>query len=173
MLAAIQAGFPVNQHLRDGSTPLFVAAMWGQDRIVDALIDAGAYVNLATKNHTRQSPLHAATQWGWKAISHRLIAAGASVQSVDGMKATPLHMAHLRGLLRFADFYLKRARTSAPRASSKVLPLCTWRLRPAHKASRSTRSRSLREKWLRRVFTSHRESHMTMRLLSLCYLSRV
>lgn len=123
-LTAIQAGLPVNQHLRDGSTPLFVAAMWGQERIVDALIDAGAYVNLETKNHTRQSPLHAATQWGWKAISHRLIAAGASVQSVDGMKATPLHNAASMGFVEICRLLLEKgADVSAKNKFKGATPL--------------------------------------------------
>ena len=123
-IAAIQAGLPVNQHLRDGSTPLFIATMWGQLRIVDALIDAKANVNLATKNDVRQTPLHAAAQWGWKAISNRLIAAGASVQCIDGMRATPLHNAASMGFVEICRLLLEKgADVSAKNKFKGATPL--------------------------------------------------
>lgn len=92
-VAAIRSGLHADGYLADGFTPLYVAAMLGQTRVVDVLIAAGANVNLATREAGRGTPLHAAAQWGWNDICQSLISAGALVRSTDGVRATPLHSA--------------------------------------------------------------------------------
>lgn len=123
-VAAIQAGYPVNRHLGNGSTPLVVAATFGQQRVVDTLIAFKANVNLATNDVARQMPLHAAAQWGWTDICKSLIDAGASIRSVDGVKATPLHSAAALGFVEICKLLLERgADASAKNKFKRATPL--------------------------------------------------
>jgi len=75
----------------DDSTALHCASWKGHVETVQALIDAGAPVNIHNKNdHWGTTPLHAAAHANQAKIVEALIAAGADVNAIDGNGQTPL-----------------------------------------------------------------------------------
>lgn len=78
-----------------GTDPLWVAAVQGNLRKVDALISAGAPVS--TVNSAGATILHKAVEQGHVEIAQRLIRAGIHVDVRDAIGKTPLHYAARRG----------------------------------------------------------------------------
>jgi ankyrin repeat protein len=76
---------------KDGSTPLHCAVWKGQERVVVALIEAGADVNVHNENdHWGTTPLHAAAHANQAAIAQLLIDHGADVSAKDLEGRTPM-----------------------------------------------------------------------------------
>lgn len=78
-----------------GHTALQIASKKGFCDVVDALINAGADVNIT--DIVGSTPLYIAASKGFGSIVSRLIAAGAGVNLCDKNGRTPLHAAALQG----------------------------------------------------------------------------
>lgn len=74
-----------------GETPLFCAAFWGHDEIVETLIKAGANVNATARKQV--SPLHEAVRMGNVGVAKLLLKNGANTQAKDHEGKTPLEWA--------------------------------------------------------------------------------
>lgn len=79
-----------------GQTPLHMAVYSGSGDIVQALIRAGANVNVATW-HERTTPLHMACEKGYARITQLLMHAGANIHATNLLERTPLHCAAISG----------------------------------------------------------------------------
>ncbi|XP_054631968.1 ankyrin repeat domain-containing protein 27 isoform X2 [Dunckerocampus dactyliophorus] len=76
-------------------TPLHVAAICGQARMIDLLVSKGAPVN-ATDYHTL-TPLHLACQKGYQGVTLLLLHYKADADAQDNNGNTPLHLACMYG----------------------------------------------------------------------------
>ena len=81
----------INSHSFDGFTPLGLAVFFGQRETVQALLDAGADVNIASRESMKVSPLASASAAGQLDIARLLIAHGANVNARASGDFTPLH----------------------------------------------------------------------------------
>ncbi len=96
----------VNTHSADGFTPLGFAVFFRHPENVDALLEAGADVNLASRESMKVAPLASASAAGQYEIAKKLIAHGANVNSRASSDFTPLHESAARGQLEFATLLL-------------------------------------------------------------------
>nr|XP_033941738.1 LOW QUALITY PROTEIN: ankyrin repeat domain-containing protein 27 [Pseudochaenichthys georgianus] len=78
-----------------GYTPLHVAAIYGQARLIDLLVCKGAAVN-ATDYHAL-TPLHLACQKGYQGVTLLLLHYEANTDAQDNNGNTPLHLACMYG----------------------------------------------------------------------------
>jgi ankyrin repeat protein len=105
----------VNTHSVDGFTPLGFAVFFGRPETVDALLEAGADVNLASRESMKVAPLSSASAAGQYEIAKKLIAHGASSDF------TPLHESAASGRLEFATLLLEHgADVNAKTAEGKT-----------------------------------------------------
>jgi ankyrin repeat protein len=81
----------LNQHSRDGFTPLGLAAFFGSETIAHNLMAKGANPNIASNNPMQVAPLHSAVAGGHMAIVRMLVESGANVNAVQQQGFTPLH----------------------------------------------------------------------------------
>jgi ankyrin repeat protein len=72
-----------------GHAPLYIAAGYDNESIINALIAAGANVN--AQSGTGSTPLHSAAGQGRIGVVNALIRAGANVNAEDNDGVTPLH----------------------------------------------------------------------------------
>ena len=92
----------------DGFMPLGLAAFFGHLETVNALLDAGAEVNVTTRESMKVTPLHSAAAAKQVAIARVLIARGAKVNAAQPESGfTPLHEAALNGDIEFARLLLE------------------------------------------------------------------
>lgn len=88
----------VNARDKDGSTPLHCAAWKGHVAVVEALLAAGADVNVRNQNeHYGDTPLHAAAHGNQRAVAELLLARGADVRAVSCNRRTPLEETSIHG----------------------------------------------------------------------------
>jgi ankyrin repeat protein len=75
---------------RDGWLPLHYAARWGDLKMMNLLINAGANINGKTNN--RETALHKGGRWGRKEAAILLLSLGADskVKNNDGNKASDM-----------------------------------------------------------------------------------
>lgn len=85
----------VNQKGFFNSTPLYVAAVWGDLEAARLLLDAGAEVN--ARNEDGQTALHWAASEGDRAMATLLIERGASLDQLCDEGSTPRELALLMG----------------------------------------------------------------------------
>lgn len=78
------------------ATPLVRAAACGEVRIIDALIDRGARVDLQCGCNAQERPLWAAIVTGREAAASRLLKRGADPDGTGPAHNTPLHVATMR-----------------------------------------------------------------------------
>ena len=83
----------LNQHSKDGFTPLGFAAFFSRAQIAEYLINEGADVNIASNNDFKVAPIHSAVAAKSLLITQLLLDKGAdpNVQQQSGV--TPLHAA--------------------------------------------------------------------------------
>lgn len=122
-----------NSFARDGFTPLGLAAFFGHRESVEALLAAGAKVNVASKDSMKVTPLQSAAAAREVAIARLLIEHGAEVnvqQPESGF--TALHEAAANGDLAFAKLLLEhKADLNAKMTNGKTpLALAIARERP-------------------------------------------
>jgi ankyrin repeat protein len=81
----------------DGVTPLHLACFYGQEEVVECLLEAGADVSVGAQNQAGSTPLHEAARSGHRNIVLLLLAHGADTELSDCQGWTPLHLAASQG----------------------------------------------------------------------------
>jgi uncharacterized protein len=87
----------VNAYGADGFFPLGLAVFFGYPETVEALLDAGADVNLQSRNSLKVSALHSAAARHRLDFAKTLLAHGANPNSRAESGFTPLHEAAITG----------------------------------------------------------------------------
>jgi len=95
-----------NSHSPDGFTPLGLASFFGHAETVNALLAAGAAVNLASRETMKLTPLASALAVQRNDIARTLIDHGADVNAKGDNHVAPLHTAAARGNLESATLLL-------------------------------------------------------------------
>lgn len=97
----------VNSHAHDGFTPLGLAVFFGHPETVKTLLDAGADVNLASRESMKVTPLASASAARQLEIARMLIERGADVNARASNDFTPLHESAASGKIDFALLLLE------------------------------------------------------------------
>lgn len=113
----------VNTHSVDGFTPLGFAVFFAHPEIVDVLLEAGADVNLASRESMKVAPLASASAAGQYEIAKKLIAHGANVNSRATSDFTPLHESAARGQLEFATLLIENGADLNAKTADGKTPL--------------------------------------------------
>lgn len=87
----------VHEFSDDGFTPLSLAAYFGNEDVIRALLLAGADPNIPSKNGFNVYPIHSAVASNYTMIAKMLIEAGSEINVVQKSGATPLHSAAHNG----------------------------------------------------------------------------
>jgi adenosylhomocysteine nucleosidase len=90
----------------DGFTPLHLAAFFGKAEIARVLLEAGARVDVTTRNAFANQPLHAAAAGRHLELCRLLLAAGADVDATQHGGFTPLHEAAQHGDVEMVELFL-------------------------------------------------------------------
>ncbi|HEU5460516.1 MAG TPA: ankyrin repeat domain-containing protein [Pyrinomonadaceae bacterium] len=96
----------VNAYSPEGFTPLGLAVFFGHPDTVDALLAAGADVNLTSRESMKMPPLGSAMAVQRNDIAQTLIEQGADVNAKAVNDLTALHTAAARGNLEAAKLLL-------------------------------------------------------------------
>ena len=96
----------VNAYSPEGFTPLGLAAFFGHAETVEALLAAGAEVNLASRESMKMPPLGSAMAVQRNDIARTLLEHGADVNGKAVNDLTALHTAAARGNLEAAKLLL-------------------------------------------------------------------
>lgn len=113
----------VNSHSSDGFTPLGLSVFFGHPENVNALLEAGADVNLASRETMKVTPLASASAAGQYEIARVLIEHGANVNARAASDFTPLHESAASGKIAFAKLLLEHGADVNARASDGKTPL--------------------------------------------------
>lgn len=89
------ASIDINQPDDNGFTPLIMAAQEGHHRIVRALIDKGARLNVASNG--KATALMLSAQHGFIVVAKLLVDAGAALETKNQVGCTALHLAAAEG----------------------------------------------------------------------------
>jgi len=113
----------VNSYSHDGFTPLGLAVFFGNPETVDALIEAGADVNLPSREAMKVTPLASASAARELEIARTLIAHGANVNARAANDFTPLHEAAASGKIDFAQLLIQHGADVNAKATDGKTPL--------------------------------------------------
>ena len=113
----------VNSHAPDGFTPLGLAVFFGHPETVNALLEAGADVNVASSESMNVAPLSSASAAGQLEIARTLIAHGANVNARGAGDFTALHESAASGRLEFAKLLLDHGADVNAKTSEGKTPL--------------------------------------------------
>lgn len=112
----------VNRTGADGFLPLGLACFFGHGDCVDLLLQAGADVNIASRNNMRSFPLNSAlsqtSQEAALGIVNRLLRAGANPNAAQVSGHTPLHQAAGRGCTEMVTLLLNAGADPEVRADN-------------------------------------------------------
>ncbi|MCL4504914.1 MAG: ankyrin repeat domain-containing protein [Chloroflexi bacterium] len=103
-----------NAFAADGFQPLGLAAFFGHLETVQALLNHGAAVNVASQNPLKVMPLHSAIANRHQAISRVLVEHGADVNARQQADFTPLMEAAQNGDLETAQLLLRHGADPQP-----------------------------------------------------------
>ena len=90
----------------DGFTALHFAAFFGKPEAARTLLEAGAAVNVTSRNDQIVQPLHSAAAGLHHEVCRLLIAAGADVNATQQEGITPLHEAAQHGDIELVELFL-------------------------------------------------------------------
>jgi ankyrin repeat protein len=90
----------------DGFTALHYAGFFGKAEVARVLIEAGAKVDVYTRNAFANQPLHAAAAGRHHEVCRILLAAGADVNATQHGGYTPLHEAAQHGDIELVELFL-------------------------------------------------------------------
>ena len=96
----------INAYSPEGFTPLGLAAFFGHAKTIDALLAAGADVNLPSRESMKMPPLGSAMAVERNDIARTLIEHGANVNGKAASDLTALHTAAARGNIESAKLLL-------------------------------------------------------------------
>lgn len=113
----------VNAFASDGFFALGLAVFFGHAETVDLLIDAGAEVNMASRESMKVTPLHSAVAARQLTIARKLIAHGADVNARAENGFTPLQEASANGDIEFAKLLLENGAEINAKANNGKTPL--------------------------------------------------
>lgn len=113
----------VNSHAPDGFTPLGLAVFFGRPETVSVLLEAGADVNLASRESMKVTPLASASAAGQLEIARALIAHGANVNARASGDFTALHESAASGRIEFAKLLLDNGADVNAQTSEGKTPL--------------------------------------------------
>ena len=116
----------------DGWTPLHLAAHFGQERAVEALLASGADVHARSGNAMQNTPLHAALAGRSRGVAARLLAAGADVNARQEGGYTALHEAALLGDANLAQLLLDHGADPTAAAADGRTPAALAREKGHH-----------------------------------------
>lgn len=91
----------------DGFTPLAFAAYFSQEEIAQWLVEHGANVNLASRNHMQIAPLHSAVAVQNVALAQLFLERGADPNKPQMEGIRPLHSAVHRGQREMVELLLR------------------------------------------------------------------
>lgn len=113
----------VNAYSEDGFQPIGLAAYFGQEKIVEYLIKAGAEVNSPSKNSLKVAPIQSAVAGGHLEITSLLLEAGASPNVREAGGYTPLHTAAHNGDVEIVHKLLFGGADLEAKSEKKETPL--------------------------------------------------
>ncbi len=92
--AIVHSGANIDERDQYGRTPLYIAALRGDQKLSEVLIGLGADVNKRDNGwQGKKTPLHVASEHGYTELAKVLIRHGADVNARDWAGDTPLHYA--------------------------------------------------------------------------------
>ena len=97
-----------NAYAPDGFYPLGLAAFFGHKEAFEAILSAGANVNLSARNAMKVTALHAAAAARQADMARMLLERGADPNARQQAGFTPLHEAASNGQIEFAKLLLAR-----------------------------------------------------------------
>lgn len=97
----------LNTFSADGFTPLAFAAYFSQEEIARWLVEQGADVNLASRNHMQIAPLHSAVAVQNVPLAQLFLDRGADVNKPQMEGIRPLHSAVHRGQKEMVELLLR------------------------------------------------------------------
>ncbi len=106
----------------DGFTALHYAAFFGKAEVARVLVDAGAGVDVYTRNEFANQPLHAAAAGRHLEVCRILLAAGADVNATQHGGYTPLHEAAQHGDVELAELFLSAGADPSARQANGQTP---------------------------------------------------
>src|SRR5689334_3911787 len=113
----------VNAHANDGFTPLGLAVFFGHVETVKALIEAGADVNLPSRESMKVTPLASASAARQLEIAGLLIEHGANVNARATNDLTPLHESAATGKIEFTKLLLEHGADVNAKTTDGKTPL--------------------------------------------------
>jgi ankyrin repeat protein len=113
----------INSHAEDGFTALGLAVFFGHPETVNALLAAGADVNLASRESMKVTPLASASAAGQIEIARALLAQGANVNARGAGDFTALHESAASGRMEFAKLLLDHGADVNAKTSEGKTPL--------------------------------------------------
>lgn len=96
----------IDAYASDGFFPLGLAIFFGHPESALALLEAGANINMASRESMKVTPLHAAVASGQISIARELLKRGAKVNARSENDFVALHEASARGNIEFAKLLL-------------------------------------------------------------------
>jgi ankyrin repeat protein len=113
----------VNAYSPDGFTPLGFAVFFSQPEIVKALLDAGADVNLPSRESMKVTPLASAAAAKQTDLARVLIAHGANVNARAASGHIPLHEASANGNVELVKLLIESGADVNARTDDGKTPL--------------------------------------------------